>query len=230
MSYCVNCGVKLASSERKCPLCNTRVINPNIKDGDIESNYPDRLDKISNINFKYVAKLIIIVLLGLGITMLLCDLIFSGSITWSIYVALSIMLISSHVIYLVNKNIYISLIVELFSVELFLFFIAYLTHTTHAFTYLVMPFVFVLWGYILLCTIFIKRKKKSLLRRMSIIFFITAITLFVIESGIDLYKYEKITLNWSIYAMIPLIILSILSLLISFNRKLVDEIKQRVFI
>ena len=29
MSYCVNCGVELEKSIRKCPLCNTPVINPN---------------------------------------------------------------------------------------------------------------------------------------------------------------------------------------------------------
>ena len=28
MSYCVNCGVKLKQSEKVCPLCNTKVINP----------------------------------------------------------------------------------------------------------------------------------------------------------------------------------------------------------
>jgi hypothetical protein len=31
MSYCVNCGVKLADYHEKCPLCNTRVLNPNAK-------------------------------------------------------------------------------------------------------------------------------------------------------------------------------------------------------
>ena len=28
MSYCVNCGVELAASERRCPLCGVEVINP----------------------------------------------------------------------------------------------------------------------------------------------------------------------------------------------------------
>ena len=28
MSYCVNCGVELAPSEKNCPLCGTPVINP----------------------------------------------------------------------------------------------------------------------------------------------------------------------------------------------------------
>ena len=29
MSYCVNCGVRLDASLKKCPLCNTPVIHPN---------------------------------------------------------------------------------------------------------------------------------------------------------------------------------------------------------
>ena len=30
MSYCVNCGVKLDPSLKRCPLCNTPVINPTL--------------------------------------------------------------------------------------------------------------------------------------------------------------------------------------------------------
>ena len=29
MSYCVNCGVELDKTCSVCPLCNTKVINPN---------------------------------------------------------------------------------------------------------------------------------------------------------------------------------------------------------
>ena len=28
MSYCVNCGVQLDKTAKRCPLCNTPVINP----------------------------------------------------------------------------------------------------------------------------------------------------------------------------------------------------------
>ena len=28
MSYCVNCGVELAPSEKRCPLCGVEVVNP----------------------------------------------------------------------------------------------------------------------------------------------------------------------------------------------------------
>jgi len=46
MSYCVNCGVKLKSSEKKCPLCKTVVINPNKHDNIYEASYPKRIENI----------------------------------------------------------------------------------------------------------------------------------------------------------------------------------------
>ena len=42
--YCINCGVKLADSEKKCPLCNTVVYHPDLMCGNTEPLYPQ--DKI----------------------------------------------------------------------------------------------------------------------------------------------------------------------------------------
>ena len=38
--YCVQCGVKLADSEVRCPLCGTRVFHPDILREAGESLYP----------------------------------------------------------------------------------------------------------------------------------------------------------------------------------------------
>ena len=48
--------------------------------------------------------------------------------------------------------------------ELLLFAIAYLNNGMHWFLYLVLPFIFILWIYIMLCTFLIKKRKKSLIR------------------------------------------------------------------
>ena len=54
MSYCVNCGVKLKQSEKFCPLCNTKVINPNnLKDKFIPA-YSQVVEKHKGINKKYL--------------------------------------------------------------------------------------------------------------------------------------------------------------------------------
>ena len=40
MSYCVNCGVELDDSAKKCALCSTPVINPNIQEKPDETPAP----------------------------------------------------------------------------------------------------------------------------------------------------------------------------------------------
>ena len=82
----------------------------------------------------------------------------------------------------------------------------------------------------MLFTILIKTKKGNIFHKISSILFLDSISLLGIEIAIDLYKYNKITFNWSIYASIPIILLAIITLYISFNHKLMDEIKQRIFI
>ncbi len=38
--YCVKCGVKLSDTEKKCPLCDTVVYHPDVKQGDARPLYP----------------------------------------------------------------------------------------------------------------------------------------------------------------------------------------------
>ena len=38
--YCVKCGVELADTEKKCPLCNTIVYHPDVKQGEANELYP----------------------------------------------------------------------------------------------------------------------------------------------------------------------------------------------
>ena len=230
MSYCVNCGVKLASSEKKCPLCNTIVYNPNIKEDTYRPNYSDKIEKIKSINLRYIVKLSVIVLLILGTIAVFCDLIITKSISWSIYVVCSILYLACHLSFIMKKGIKIPMLLELVGSELFMFVITYLNNGLMWYKYLAMPFIFILWLYVVLCIYLVKRKTKSLLRRIAICLMFSSITLIIIEILIDLYLRGVISLSWSIYAMLPISIISTLILILSFNRKLLDEIRQRVFI
>lgn len=230
MSYCVNCGVKLGNSEKKCPLCNTVVINPNKKEGNNELLYSSVIEKYKIINFKYIAKISFFILTVLALITVICNLIIMHTISWSIYVVFSTICLISCLSYLCLKNTYISHTIIFFSIELLLFVISYLNKGLHWFMYLVLPFVFILWIYVMLCTFLIKKRKRSLLRSVVLCLIVSSIAILGIECSIDLFKYEKINLTWSIYADLPIIIISILLYLISFNKKLLDEIKQRVFI
>ena len=230
MSYCVNCGVKLKKSEKVCPLCNTKVINPNIINENYKPVYSREIEEHKKINIKFLCMLITEILFIIALITLFCDFLITRKISWSIYVVASIIYLDSKLSFILYKKKIIPLIIEFLSTEGLLFTIAYLNNGLHWFLYLVCPFILITWLYIILCILIFKNKKFNLFKKFSLSFLSISFLLLVIEICIDLFKYEKINLSWSIYALLPITIIGSLIFIFSFNQKLIDEIKQRIFI
>ena len=69
MSYCVHCGVELEPSLKKCPLCNTPVLDPNnIPCFETSSPYPDRRGKVEPARRKDAAIFVSVLLITISIT------------------------------------------------------------------------------------------------------------------------------------------------------------------
>lgn len=84
--YCIKCGVKLADSEKVCPLCNTRVFHPDLLQGEGESLYPSKVYPNSK-KASYIPQMIATLALVLPmIIVCLCDWQINHGITWSGYV------------------------------------------------------------------------------------------------------------------------------------------------
>lgn len=84
--YCVKCGVKLAQTESKCPLCNTKVCHPDFQPG-IDSLYPQRkLPKVSSGRQAFSGAVLFAFFLPLIISFL-SDLQPDGKLSWFGYVA-----------------------------------------------------------------------------------------------------------------------------------------------
>lgn len=84
--YCVNCGVKLGNSEKKCPLCETVVYHPDIERNAAEPLYPSgRFPRQQPRSLAAPIILSTAFLMPLLIT-LLCDLQINAAVTWSGYV------------------------------------------------------------------------------------------------------------------------------------------------
>lgn len=84
--YCVNCGVKLADTEKRCPLCQTIVYHPDIPRQDAEPLYPEDLNPVLKLD-SWVAQSIVtaIYLLAMSVC-LVCDLQMGPGLTWAGYV------------------------------------------------------------------------------------------------------------------------------------------------
>ena len=84
--YCISCGVKLADSEKCCPLCGTIPFHPDIPQREGTRLYPaGRCPKqqVSRRGFLGVATILLLIPV---LVSLICDLSLHGRITWSGYI------------------------------------------------------------------------------------------------------------------------------------------------
>lgn len=81
--YCINCGVKLADSEKRCPLCGTVPYHPDMVRQEGRALYPqDRYPQTKLTNKTVLGAVTILMLIPIFIT-LICDLGIHGEVTWS---------------------------------------------------------------------------------------------------------------------------------------------------
>lgn len=96
MSYCVNCGVKLAESEEKCPLCQCPVVNPMQAQKpaeEIERPYPQRRDTLKNIVDKKFVVSVVSMLYAIPLLIcLLVDWLLNKTLSWSVIATVGICL------------------------------------------------------------------------------------------------------------------------------------------
>ena len=82
--YCIKCGVELADSEKKCPLCNTPVYYPGYEPS-VERPYPS-FEKPETVSPRGIYFVISFVLAIAAVISFVCDLNLGSGVTWSGYV------------------------------------------------------------------------------------------------------------------------------------------------
>ncbi|MBO5253526.1 MAG: hypothetical protein J6C51_06260 [Clostridia bacterium] len=85
--YCVNCGVKLADSEQKCPLCSTAVYHPDIERTQGKPLYPQNKMPDIKAGTKALCGALIILFMIPLVTCFFADLLIDGRFDWFGYAA-----------------------------------------------------------------------------------------------------------------------------------------------
>ena len=88
--YCVKCGVELADSEQKCPLCHTPVYFPGHDVGE-ERTYP-KFERPETVNPRGIYFIISFAFVIASVISFICDLNLGNGLAWSGYVIGAILL------------------------------------------------------------------------------------------------------------------------------------------
>lgn len=84
--YCIKCGVKLADTEKSCPLCGTGVFHPELTQGEGEPLYPAKAYPKAKKNTYLLQFFMTFAVVLPMVIVFLCDWQIYNGVTWSGYV------------------------------------------------------------------------------------------------------------------------------------------------
>lgn len=217
--YCANCGVKLADTEQRCPLCGTLAYHPEIERPEVAPLFPkDYTPKREITRTTVEIVLTILFLIPIFITVY-SDLYMNRTITWSPYAVFSVCLI-----YLIGvlptwfkkPTPAIFVPVDFLGIALFLHYINYATGGDWflSFAFPVVMYIGVLVTTISVLLYYLKKGHLYVMGAFFIAlgFFMDYIELFLMVS----FKIDFG--GWSLYPMIPLVLFGLSLIVIAISK------------
>jgi len=232
MSYCVNCGVELGKSEKKCPLCHVPVINPKESyDENAIPPYPRKMDTITTVIDRKVFVLILGILLLIPIAIcLITDFLGDYRLSWSIIATGGIVLwwimVCTPLIF--KKNVIIkSVTTDFFALCSYLYLIEFL-YKGSWFWSVGIPIASALYIIIILIAYGIRFSIIKGLNIAAAVLISIALLCLLIETVLWMHigKGDKNNF-WSLYVIIPSIVISIILMIIESKKKLKKELAKR---
>ncbi|MEG1754810.1 MAG: DUF6320 domain-containing protein [Clostridia bacterium] len=238
MSYCVNCGVELEKSERRCPLCGVEVINPvnPINEEDIEQfrPYPVHVERLNaRVDRRYTATFISLMLLIPVFITMFTNLLINGRFSWSLYVTGSLLVVFTCLLLplmLKKRNAVICLLLDGAAIALFLKFIELQTDTNW-FLHLGLPIVVFATLYALLIAwLSLRKNRMDVLIKCAVSLSGAGVFVVLIECSIHFYERTHAWPHWSVYALFPCHIISAGLLLLNRRANVKSQLKRRFFV
>ncbi len=235
MSYCVNCGVELAPSEPRCPLCGVEVVNPADPWKEPRSRpYPAYVEtvltRVDKRYFSLVAALIATIPVVLCI---IIDLLSSGEIVWSGYVAGSIGTLMTFVLVPMavgKQRPFLYLTLDVLAVLGLLLYIDLASGGFDWFPLLGVPITLyggVLVGVILLY--FRGRKRSGILNALAVLVIGIGVYVIAVEICIRVYRGYSPVPHWSLYAFVPCLLTGVAFIVLNRRKKWKESVRKRLF-
>jgi len=231
MCYCVKCGIELSMSEKKCPLCFTTINHGEDTDVKVQPAYPLEPEKIKY-NGVSIAVLGLLTLLIPAVICLLSNILSSGSVDWSlyviggeacfyVYVLLPFIFEKPRALFCVSADVtvtcgYLALIGILIKDMSWLLPIG-------------IPITVISGIFIFILIKTMRLRKLADLYKLAVATITVGLFVAMLELIINLFKYESIIISWSLYVLLPSLMLALMFMFIESNHSLKDKILRRLF-
>jgi len=237
MSYCVNCGVELDKSLRKCPLCNTPVLNPreissgNEKPFGESSPFPKEKEPVEMVRRKDEAILLTTFVLATSLVCGLLNIMVFNKVPWSLAVigfCVLIWVILIPVTIHTRQTIYTSIALDGLAAAIYLYMLTFLTGSSGWFFELGIYIVILV---ILLTEVFVLcRNKISRSFLATALYAFTGVALLCtgLEYLIDRYLPGEVDIRWSAIVVTVCIIVDVTIITLLSRKRLRGEIRKRL--
>lgn len=233
MSYCVNCGVELHATCSVCPLCNTKVYNPNQEtDRTSPTPFPSRKGYTEPVRRSDVTLLLSIVLAVTGgVCGLLNGLVFNRNF-WSVYVIGGCVLlwIFCLPIFWSRINAYISIFLDGIGIAMYFGIIAMLHPGNGWYPALALPITALATGLFLVFAVFVRQVRTSILSRFVLFLGETALFTAALELLVDRFLQTPPGLTWSAIVLTCCAIIDAALITIIRRSRLREAVRRRMHI
>ena len=233
MSYCVNCGVELAASEKCCPLCGVEVLNPKKPyDPTAERPYPSKHEAVMHRAIRRVAAWVLLVLAGIPvISMLLMDLIADGRLDFSLLPSASIAL--GYMVFVFpclfrKPRIWLFMIFGTLETAAYLFVLKLLVGGNWYYLF-ALPVTLMTGAAVIGAYLMISAKKPSFMLKTIIVLVILAVYVLALQLLIELHFFKRIYFDWSLYAAVTFAMLSIAVLIAGSLYRRNERFRKKMF-
>jgi hypothetical protein len=233
MSYCVNCGVELETSEKACPLCGVEVQNPRQPcDDQAARPYPRQLDPINKrINRHFVAAILSICVAFPAVICVVINLILTGETTWSLVVAGAMALIwLSFVPYFLYRQPSFTRVFLPIAAGLvwYLLLIAIIAQTGNWYFSLALPLILLVCGLVFVNGFLIERKALRGFYIATSILSTIGLLVVGVEIIVSIAVLQQVQVSWSLLALFPCLAVALAFLSIARRQSIREEIKRRL--
>lgn len=232
MSYCVNCGVELDASAKKCALCNTPVYHPqDFPEKEAGEPFPTQKGDVETVKRKDFGILLTTFVLATSATCAILNAcVFSGSM-WSlavigVCVVLWVMMIP--VVIFKRQPIYLSLLLDGAAVVLYLYMLARMVDSYDWFYGLGLPIVLVVTLVAECFTFCVCRFPRAFLVIALELFTGVGILCAGLEAVIDRYLSGGYEPLWSAVVVTVCVILDIVIITLLSRRRLRNAVRRRL--